>query len=101
MTMSCNMMIMMMPRLNSYLLLTNILRWLLLASSDRYVNRIRLAGTFFASYNTFAMVSVTVSAVANRPPPFARKGLPLTIDVSSDTTVADVKAKVAQKIPKV
>ncbi|KAK0192380.1 3-oxo-5-alpha-steroid 4-dehydrogenase-domain-containing protein [Armillaria mellea] len=39
------------------------------------------------------MVSVTVSAVASRPPPFARKSLPLTIDVSSDATVGDVKAK--------
>ncbi|KAK0219803.1 3-oxo-5-alpha-steroid 4-dehydrogenase-domain-containing protein [Armillaria fumosa] len=46
------------------------------------------------------MVSVTVFAVANKPPPFARKILPLTIDVSSDATVGDVKAKIAQKIPK-
>ncbi|TFK33464.1 3-oxo-5-alpha-steroid 4-dehydrogenase-domain-containing protein [Crucibulum laeve] len=44
------------------------------------------------------MVSLTISS-ASKPPSFA-KGFPLTIDVTSDTTVADVKASIAAKFPK-
>ncbi|KAG7446744.1 uncharacterized protein BT62DRAFT_980410 [Guyanagaster necrorhizus] len=44
------------------------------------------------------MIVATVET--NRPPAFARKGLPFTVDVSSKTTVGDIKAEVAHKIPK-
>lgn len=47
------------------------------------------------------MVSITVSAANGRAPPFARTALPLTIDVSQEATIEDVKAKVSAKIPKV
>jgi len=46
------------------------------------------------------MVSVTVSA-AGKPTPLAR-GLPVTLDITTaDPTVADVKASLASKYPKV
>lgn len=46
-----------------------------------------------------AMVTLTVSS-ASKPPAFAR-GFPLSIEVSDDATVADVKASIATKYPKV
>ncbi len=47
------------------------------------------------------MVAITISASGNRAPAFARKGLPLTIEVSPEDTIEDVKKKVAAKCPKV
>ncbi|KAF9048866.1 3-oxo-5-alpha-steroid 4-dehydrogenase-domain-containing protein [Panaeolus papilionaceus] len=44
------------------------------------------------------MVSITISS-ASKPPSFAR-GFPLTVDVSPNATVADVKAAIAAKFPK-
>ncbi|KAF5375618.1 hypothetical protein D9757_008512 [Collybiopsis confluens] len=43
--------------------------------------------------------NITVSAVANRAPPFARKSLPLAVEVSSLDTVLDLKKKIQAKIP--
>ncbi|KAE9407778.1 hypothetical protein BT96DRAFT_971154 [Gymnopus androsaceus JB14] len=43
--------------------------------------------------------SVTVSATANRAPPFARKSLPLTLEISPEDTVENVKRKIQAKIP--
>lgn len=45
------------------------------------------------------MVSLTISS-PSKPPPFAR-GFPLTVDVPNDATIADVKAAIAAKFPKV
>lgn len=45
------------------------------------------------------MVSLTISS-ASKPPPFAR-GFPLTVDVPDNATIADVKAAIAAKFPKV
>ena len=45
------------------------------------------------------MVTITVSAAA-RPPSLA-KGLPITLDVSEEATIKDVKSKIAEKFPKV
>lgn len=45
------------------------------------------------------MPQITISS-ATKPPTFAR-GFPLTIDVTPDSTVADVKAAIAVKFPKV
>jgi very-long-chain enoyl-CoA reductase len=45
------------------------------------------------------MVSLTISS-ASKPPPFAR-GFPLTVDVADNATIADVKAAIAAKFPKV
>ncbi|KAJ3513520.1 hypothetical protein NLJ89_g2899 [Agrocybe chaxingu] len=44
------------------------------------------------------MVQLTIST-ASKPPPFAR-GLPLTIDVAPDATIASVKAAIVAKYPK-
>lgn len=44
------------------------------------------------------MVSLTVLS-ASKPPSFAR-GFPLTIEVTPEATVADVKASIAAKVPK-
>ncbi|ESK97273.1 synaptic glycoprotein sc2 [Moniliophthora roreri MCA 2997] len=46
------------------------------------------------------MVVITVSAVANKPPSFARNALPLKVDVSPEDTVLAVKKKIAATIPK-
>ena len=45
------------------------------------------------------MVSLTISAAA-KPPAFARS-FPLTIDVKPEATVAEVKAAITTKFPKV
>lgn len=45
------------------------------------------------------MITLTISS-ASKPPPFAR-GFPLSIQVSDDATVADVKTSIAAKFPKV
>jgi very-long-chain enoyl-CoA reductase len=45
------------------------------------------------------MVALTISS-ASKPPAFA-PGLPLSIEVPEDATVADVKASIAAKYPKV
>ncbi|KAK7472334.1 Very-long-chain enoyl-CoA reductase [Stygiomarasmius scandens] len=44
------------------------------------------------------MSTLTISA--GRVPSFARKSFPLTLDISSEDTVEDVKKKIAAKIPK-
>ncbi|KAF9268522.1 hypothetical protein L218DRAFT_917324 [Marasmius fiardii PR-910] len=46
------------------------------------------------------MASITISAVGNRPPQFARSKLPLQVQVSAEETVEDVKKKIAAKVPK-
>ncbi|KAL0579617.1 Very-long-chain enoyl-CoA reductase [Marasmius crinis-equi] len=46
------------------------------------------------------MATITVSAVNNRAPPFARSKLPVQVQISSADTVEDVKKKIAAKIPK-
>ena len=45
------------------------------------------------------MVTLTISS-ASKPPAFAR-GFPLSVQVPYDATVADVKASIAAKYPKV
>lgn len=45
------------------------------------------------------MVTLTISS-ASKPPAFAR-GFPLLIEAPEDATVADVKASIAAKYPKV
>ncbi|KAG7091181.1 hypothetical protein E1B28_010233 [Marasmius oreades] len=44
------------------------------------------------------MGSITISAVGNRAPSFARSKLPLQVQVSAEDTVEDVKKKIAAKI---
>ncbi|KAJ2934669.1 hypothetical protein H1R20_g2397, partial [Candolleomyces eurysporus] len=47
---------------------------------------------------SLAMVSITISAAAK--PPSLAKGLPITLDVSGEATIRDVKTKIAEKFPK-
>jgi very-long-chain enoyl-CoA reductase len=44
--------------------------------------------------------SITISAAANRAPPFARRSLPLIVQVSPEDSVEDVKRKIQGNIPK-
>ncbi|KAK7036470.1 Very-long-chain enoyl-CoA reductase [Paramarasmius palmivorus] len=46
------------------------------------------------------MAVVTVSAVGNRAPSFARNALPVKVEVSPEDTILEVKKKIAAKIPK-
>ena len=60
-----------------------------------------LSDVFQHNYDesTTAMVSLTILS-ASKPPSFAR-GFPLTIEVTPEATVADVKASITAKFPKV